>query len=626
VLGPADVHVARALGRICDVTDEAVLLGAALAVRATDRSSVCVDLARVAATVAVDADAPVDIGALPWPELGPWLHALARSPVVAAGVDGPDDRPLRLAGTRLYLDRYWRDERYLARTLHGLAGSPSAGVDREVLARGLDRLFTGEAPDDQRLAAATAVLRRLTVVAGGPGTGKTTTVARILALLDEQAAAQGLPPPVVALAAPTAKAAMRLGEAVHAEAAVMDAGEATRRRLLALEGSTIHRLLGKAGGTRFRHDRHNRLPHDIVVVDETSMVALAVMARLLEALGTQTRLVLLGDPEQLVSVEAGAVLADIVGPAGEGLRMRPRARDELAAVAGQEVPAREAPPDVAIGDGIVLLRTVHRFGADIRDLAEATRAGDAPAAAEVLRRPSRAVHWIEVETETAGDDALAPVRELVGDTGRRLVAAAREGDGEAALQALGGCRLLCAHRRGPAGVGTWTARVEAWLAEAIDGFVPRPTWYVGRPVMVTSNDYGLRLFNGDTGVVVASEDEQPAVVFERPGRLLRMPPSRLGAVETVHAMTVHKSQGSQFSTVVVLLPRPDSRILTRELLYTAVTRTRERLVVVGTENSLTAAIERPVARASGLREALWEDATTDWTSRARRNLAGREGI
>jgi exodeoxyribonuclease V alpha subunit len=156
-------------------------------------------------------------------------------------------------------------------------------------------------------------------------------------------------------------------------------------------------------------------------------------------------------------------------------------------------------------------------------------------------------------------------------------------------------------------VSTWTTRVEGWLSRAVDGFTARPAWYVGRPVMITSNDYGLRLFNGDTGVVIADGDGNPRAVFERPGDLLRMPPSKLGTVETVHAMTVHKSQGSQFSTVVVILPGPDSRILTRELLYTAVTRARERLVVVGSEESLTAAIERPVARASGLRDWLWED-------------------
>lgn len=607
VLGPADVHVAQVLGRISGVSDEAVLLGAALAVRATGHSSVCADLAAVATTAAVDADTPVDIEALPWPELGPWLATLSGSPLVATGPGGPDDRPLRLIGTRLYLDRYWRDERYVGRTLHRLAGTSAADVDTGLLARGLSRHFTSEAPDFQRLAAACAVLRQLTVIAGGPGTGKTTTVARILALLDEQAVAHGRPPPVAALAAPTAKAAMRLGEAVHAEAHKLPGDDASKQRLLALGGTTLHRLLGPAGGTRFRHGRRNRLPHDVIVVDETSMVALAMMARLLEALGTHARLILIGDPEQLVSVEAGAVLADIVGPATLGLRMRPAARRALAEATGQAVPAADAPADVAIGDGIVVLQKVHRFGAEIKDLADATRSGNAASALDVLRRGTTAVRWLAFDAEGADDDALAPVREVVVEAGARMVLAARAGDGEQALRALGDCRLLCAHRRGPAGVSTWTTRVEGWLSRAVDGFTARPAWYVGRPVMITSNDYGLRLFNGDTGVVIADGDGNPRAVFERPGDLLRMPPSKLGTVETVHAMTVHKSQGSQFSTVVVILPGPDSRILTRELLYTAVTRARERLVVVGSEESLTAAIERPVARASGLRDWLWED-------------------
>jgi exodeoxyribonuclease V alpha subunit len=200
------------------------------------------------------------------------------------------------------------------------------------------------------------------------------------------------------------------------------------------------------------------------------------------------------------------------------------------------------------------------------------------------------------------DEVLAAVLEA----GRPLVAAAAGGDGAAALAALGRFRLLCAHRRGPYGVSAWTPQVEAWLTAEVDGFAASGEWYAGRPILFTENDYGLQLFNGDTGVVVAGADgDGLRVVFERGRELLSLSPQRLGRVETVHAMTVHKAQGSQFERVALLLPEPSSPILTRELLYTAATRAQQSLLLVGTEASVRAAVERPIARASGLRELLW---------------------
>ena len=419
-------------------------------------------------------------------------------------------------------------------------------------------MFGGAAADDrQRLAAETALRRRFAVVAGGPGTGKTTTVARILALLLEQG------DPLVALAAPTGKAAARLVEAVHEEAGRMDVDAGVRERLLALDASTLHRLLGWRPGahSRFRHHRGNRLPHDVVIVDETSMVPLSLMGRLVEAVRADARLILVGDPGQLTSIEAGAVLGDIVGPAEPGR-------------------------------GIVVLDRGHRFGGAIARVAETIRAGDADAVLDALG----AVRWI------ADPEALGPVRDGAVACARAVTAAAREGDGAAAIAALGTFRALCAHRRGPYGVSAWTAEVEAWLADAIDGFGAGGDWYVGRPLLVTENDYALGLYNGDTGVVLADG----SAAFERQGELHHVSPTRLAAVETVYAMTVHKSQGSQFDTAAVLLPEPTSPLLTRELLYTAVTRARRELIVVGSEDAIRAAVARPVARASGLRRRLWD--------------------
>ena len=486
--------------------------------------------------------------------------------------------PLRLDGTRLYLDRYWREERQLAADLRAFAEADAGALDAALLDDGLARLFGGEDDEQQRLAAAAAVRRRFAVVAGGPGTGKTTTVARIVALLAEQAAAAGAPPPLVALAAPTGKAAARLEEAVHDEAARLAVGEDVRAALLSLEASTLHRLLGRRrdSHSRFRHHRGNRLPHDVVIVDETSMVSLSLMARLVEAVRPEARLVLVGDPGQLSSIEAGAVLGDIVGDAG------------------------------AAREGIVVLDRVHRYGRGIDALASAVRAGDGDRVIEVLERQPAGVTWLRGEADPAAGGAPELVRERAVATARDVFEAAAAGRVHDALAALGSFRLLCAHRHGPYGVDTWMPLIEGWLAAEVEGLAPEPRWYVGRPLLVTENDYGLRLYNGDTGVVVAAGENRLSAAFERRGEVLEVSPSRLDTVETVYAMTIHKSQGSQFGTAAVVLPDPASRLLTRELLYTAITRARKELIVVGGEQSIRAAVARPVARASGLGRLLWD--------------------
>ena len=610
VLTAADVHVARRLTELSGVADEAVVLATALAARGPRLGHVYTELATIRDTATVDADDPFDLAALPWPDAGGWAARVEASGLAGVGeVDDGGSHPLRLLGTRLYLDRYWREERQVAADLRALAAGAPAAVRLDVLAGGLARLFPGAADGSQRLAAAAAALSRFAVVAGGPGTGKTTTVARIVALLAEQAAAEGAQPPLVALAAPTGKAAARLAEAVHDEAAALDAAEPVRALLRSLQASTLHRLLGWRPGShsRFRHHRANTLPHDVVVVDETSMISLSLMARLVEAVRPGARLILVGDPGQLTSIEAGAVLGDVVGPAADGPRMRPEASERLASATGCEVRAAAPPSGTGIGDGIVVLGRVHRFGRGIAALATAVRSGDPDAVLAVLAAAPEGVTWIPADVDDAGDDGvLAPVRDGAVTAARAVIGAAEAGDGGRALAALGTFRLLCAHRQGPYGVGTWTRRTEAWLAEAVPGFRAAGAWYVGRPLLMTENDYGLQLYNGDTGVVVVAAG--PGVLraaFARRGQLVGLSPARLAAVDTLYAMTVHKSQGSQFDTAAVLLPAPASRVLTRELLYTAVTRARERLILAGTEATVRAAVSRPAARASGLRERLW---------------------
>ena len=468
ILATSDVHVALRLARLGAATDELARLGAAFAARAPRLGHVCVDLGTIADTASGDTDAASVLGALPWPDPAQWLAAMARSPYVG------DDLPLHLEGTTLYLDRMWTDERRVASDLLERASGPVGGVDDAVLASGLAALFEGgDDPDFQRLAAATAVLRRVSVIAGGPGTGKTTTVARVLALLHAQSAENGRPP-LIALAAPTGKAAARLEEAVRHEAAKMPIDPAVRDRLSALRGTTLHRLLGSKPGnrTRFRHDRLNRLAHDVVVVDETSMVSLSMMARVVEAVRSEARLILVGDPEQLASIEAGAVLGDIVPPHSRQVCMGHAARERLAAVTGQKVPAIDAGLRSSIGDGIVVLSKVHRFRGAIAELAAAIQHGRSEDALAVLRAGEPELRWIASATpaHAMAPEGLTEVRSLAVECGRAVREAALAGEAKEAVEALGRFRLLCAHRRGPDGVAMWMRQVEGWLRAEVDGF------------------------------------------------------------------------------------------------------------------------------------------------------------
>jgi exodeoxyribonuclease V alpha subunit len=592
VLVAADVHVARRLGRLGGEDDQRVLLAAALAVRAVRLGAVCVALADAPATVVPDDGSRLDRTELAWPEHADWLDACAGSPLVATGDDDVAARPLRLVDGLLYLDRYWRDEELVRHELDARARR-AVPVDADALRSALGSLFGDEAPDRQRLAAAMTGLRSITVLSGGPGTGKTTTVARLLALL------RCLPggPPRVALAAPTGKAAARMQEAIEdaAQRWGLDVGDA--------RASTLHRLLGRRpdSRSRFRYDRHNRLPFDVVVVDETSMVSLSMMARLLEAVRPEARLVLVGDPDQLASVEAGAVLGDLVNrPAPTGAQVP----EALAQLVGHDLQDGEESSD-GLRNGVVRLTRSHRFGDAIGRVAAAVQADDPEQVLLELRTGGPEVELLELDAAAA---PLVALRNDVVRAARGLVEAARTGDARAALGELDRHRLLCAHRRGPYGVARWTGEIERWLAQ--EGLTGDEEWYAGRPLLVTANDYELQLFNGDTGVVVEHPELGPMAAFNRAGEPLLLSPHRLSAVQTVHAMTVHRAQGSQFQRVTLLLPTGDSPLLTRELFYTALTRAEQHVRVVGTEVSVRLAVNRPIVRASGLRRARGRGSTS----------------
>ena len=578
VLHAGDVHVAARLGALFGESDSDVLLALALAVRAPRLGHVFVDLFRIADTATVDVDRRDEVEALVWPAVGAWLDGVASSPLVSCRGETGSDRPLVLDGTRLYLLRAWADERAVATAVDARVAASDPVRDPVALEHDIARLVGAQGDPSQREAVRTAVTGRFTVICGGPGTGKTTTVAAVLAVLCAEAAAAGVGMPRIAIVAPTGKAAERLGESIAEQAARLPVDPVVRETLVRLEGRTLHRLLGAGRGGY--GTRPAPLPDDVVVVDEASMVSLSLMARLIAALREDARLILVGDSGQLASVEAGAVLGDIVGPVADG------------------------PVATALGRRITVLRTVHRFGAEIGALADAVRAGDAQRTIDLLGDGGPRIRWIPPEAALRPDGAVATA--VVAAGGSVWHAAAR-GDADAALDASGRVRILCAHRRGPDGVAAWTATSEAWLRDRVEGYAPFREWYVGRPVLVTENDYGLGLFNGDSGVVVATPAGRVVVAFARAGAVIGVSPSRLGAAETVHAMTIHKSQGSQFATAVVVVPDRSSRLLTRELLYTAITRARDELIVVGGEEAIRDAVARPIDRASGLRERLWAE-------------------
>jgi exodeoxyribonuclease V alpha subunit len=558
VLESSDIHVGMRLASLSGETNEDVLLAIALTVRAVRAGSVCLDLTTVP-DIAPD---------LTFPVLGTWKTAVTTSPLAEQDV-------LHLDDDLLYLDRYWTEEHQVVADLQARSVAPT--VDEQALTEALAAYFPDDKYADQRDAAATAARHRTSVITGGPGTGKTSTVGRLLGvLLHLHAAGEDAARPLrIALAAPTGKAAARMvqavGETTKQRGFPRD-GEQARRAVATIESlraSTLHRLLGwTPNSTRFRHHRGNRLPYDVVVVDETSMLSLTMMARLLEAVRPSARLVLVGDADQLASVDAGAVLKDLV--------------DGYSSVEGQ------APSVELVETPVAQLSESRRFGERIGALATAIRDGDVGTVMDELRTGSTEVAWTDA-------DELPP---LLTQGAVALRKAAESDDTPRTLEQLDRHRLLCAHRDGPYGVSHWNRVIERLLVEATDRDVFRD-WYAGRPFVVNSNDYGLHLWNGDTGVACRLGTDLVAVIGDGgDGRLL--PTSRLADVTTAHAMTVHRSQGSQFDEVTFLLPEADSRILTRELFYTAVTRAKKLVRVVGSEDAIRAAVTRRAQRATGL--------------------------
>ncbi len=646
-----------------------LVLGAALACHELGRGHVCLPLAMLAQggdgqgssrPFGLDPDQSRDLLA-DLADPASWPALFAASPLVGSEQEEgePPRWPLRLWGDRLYLTRYHDFELGVARHLSAL----SERAEWPEIAPALSRLFARDyglvfgallkarlAPDfsvrhfvekyldlvfphevewpavetllksaqaaselerldtlvpealccnGQKLAAATAAARPFAVISGGPGTGKTTTVAKLLAILVETGL-QGGKAPAIRLVAPTGKAAARLTESIGAALQALDLPPEWVEAI-PTEAGTLHRLLGVIPGrSQFRHHRGNPLHLDLLVVDEASMVDLPMMARLLDALPRHARLILLGDKDQLASVEAGAVLGDICSFIEQGIS--PAQADWLSRQTGYRL--QGTPAGASVRDSLCLLSKSWRFDqhSGIGQLARACNSGDGAAVEAVWGAgfgDIRLHPW-------AGEAYNALIAEGVAGYGSYLKAARAGEDPAAVFKAFNGFQILCALRDGPFGVTGLNERLELALAKA--GLIQRDgDWYAGRPVMVVRNDHGVGLYNGDMGLCLPDDTGRLKVWFEQPdGTLRALLPSRLPPHETVYAMTIHKSQGSEFAHTVLVLPDSPSPLLTRELVYTGITRAKARLDLYGDRALLAQAVRKKTERYSGLAQRLGE--------------------
>jgi len=586
VFSALDRHLARRMGALSGETNPWILLAVALACRAVSQGHVCFSLWQP------DPIWRKEAWQLPAPE--DWLNQLQQSPLF--GAPEQEHTPLVLgSGGRLYLRRYWAYERQLVRSIQSRAQRLDA-IDPARLKSQLDRLF-GKEPkvaDLQREAAFLAAQQRLLILSGGPGTGKTTTVTRILALLQENAMEAGAPLRIL-LAAPTGKAAARLVESIQRTKLSVDASPGVLQNIPE-QAYTLHRALGHKPGSRtqFLHDADNPLPYDLVVVDECSMVDIALMAKLSQAIPDHARWLLIGDRDQLASVEAGSVFGDLcnsggarVGRSTSFLARNPRSQRSAK-------PAPPSPPTPGIWDCTLHLEHSHRFDPEqgIGRLAKTVHAGDPAATLMLLAQHTKgngALRWIRA------DDLAHARTELREALLRGFAPLFRADTPEQALVALAEFRLLAAHRKGTFGIEELNALARSCFVDRDQG------WFRGQPVLITENSPENGLYNGDTGVCWPS-DTGWRVIFPD-GRSVST--SRLPPHEPAFAMTVHKSQGSEFDRVLLVLPAKISPVTTRELVYTAITRAKRQVTLLGDPEVISVAVQTRIQRASGLREALW---------------------
>ncbi len=628
VIEELDYHFARSLAELLsESTAPEVALGAALASRAVGLGHVCAELKTLGRARPLDREGRAV--AMTLPPSRQWIDLLAKSELVGDGQELRQPLVLDRANGRLYLARYWHYQQTIQEQLSARA-QRFEQVDGALLNQGLERYFDHNRTtvNDQRQAALLALLRNFAVITGGPGTGKTTTVTRILALIVEQALAKGAAVPKILLLAPTGKAAARLGESIEEQKRKLANRAGVAADVLShipQSGATIHRALGWLPDrpTRFNHHAGNPLDADLVLVDEVSMVDIGLLAKLLVAIPPQARLILLGDKDQLASVESGAILGDITG-GDRGLDDRRNVAsipintyshefaEHAARLCDESLRHVEGgPKQTGIWDSIAHLTKSHRFTerSVIGRLAKAIVAGQSKSVIRVLSDQGEGEALFEER-----DACLVPLsqtRRAMAELDQLIEVWFRPyletSDPVEALRRFDHARLLCAHRHGPMGVEAVNRHVEKRLGDL--GLIrPRDPYYPGRPVLVTKNDYQFNLFNGDIGLILRDEQGLPTVYFPAArGTVRALPLGHLPPHETVFAMTVHKSQGSEFSHIALLLPPESSPIITRELIYTAVTRAKHKVTIFGDQDVLEAGIKERISRASGLRDALWRN-------------------
>ena len=529
-------------GVVPPIVNDLVWLSFALALNASEGGHTCIDLNEI------DRWYPDDLesGALTWPPSSEWLQAVSEHLDLVATpstVTNHPRRPFVLDGSRLYVLRSFEEERSIADWINSAAGS------------------------------------RLKVLLGGPGSGKTTAVAKQLVARFADANDRDL---LVAMAAPTGKAADRMRQAIEARLLSAKASPEVIARVQESPSITIHRLLGYSPVRRtgrFQYNHENPLPYDLVIIDEASMLSLSLMYRLIDALHPTAELFLVGDPEQLASVDAGTVLADI------------------------SLAAKKEGTDLYRCTERLTSQYRYTVGSPIEQVVKAVQSGDADQVIDLLRSHRNSegvVSWIDPSSKAQEDlDAFENVGLEVKRHALKVVELAGSSQYEEALETLGQLQLLCASRVGQLGIAGWNRTVNKWI-----GTATRKQWFVGRPVLITKNDHGNNLYNGDVGVVCSDKNGEVRVVFDGLVAPREFPTVRLPEVETVHALTIHKSQGSEYQHAIVVLPTGRSRLLTRELLYTGVSRAREQLTIVASESALRTAVNTVVIRASGLADRL----------------------
>ena len=529
-------------GVVPPIVNDLVWLSFALALNASEGGHTCIDLNEI------DRWYPDDLesGALTWPPSSEWLQAVSEHLDLVATpstVTNHPRRPFVLDGSRLYVLRSFEEERSIADWINSAAGS------------------------------------RLKVLLGGPGSGKTTAVAKQLVARFADANDRDL---LVAMAAPTGKAADRMRQAIEARLLSAKASPEVIARVQESPSITIHRLLGYSPVRRtgrFQYNHENPLPYDLVIIDEASMLSLSLMHRLIDALHPTAELFLVGDPEQLASVDAGTVLADI------------------------SLAAKKEGTDLYRCTERLTSQYRYAVGSPIEQVVKAVQSGDADQVIDLLRSHRNSegvVSWIDPSSKAQEDlDAFENVGLEVKRHALKVVELAGSSQYEEALETLGQLQLLCASRVGQLGIAGWNRTVNKWI-----GTATRKQWFVGRPVLITKNDHGNNLYNGDVGVVCSDKNGEVRVVFDGLVAPREFPTVRLPEVETVHALTIHKSQGSEYQHAIVVLPTGRSRLLTRELLYTGVSRAREQLTIVASESALRTAVNTVVIRASGLADRL----------------------